>query len=360
MSTDTQLLEDPSIPSTWEEEYQRTLPVLDQYKKEIQHQQQQQRRHWSFVEIVRVNQLDGIKLDQEINEVLKIQFMKIFTFMKPEWVDKYQPELHALLQFLIYKYSIFTLGTTYGNLVQNLKFRNNLAPVPIDQVTPDTVPLTTWQKALYGVLTIGGEWGWSRLCRYSVNQGWGDMEENTWQRRAWKILTYLENIYKCLSILNLLVFLRNGQYASVINRLLGMQLVYYKPNMSRRVSFELLNRQLVWLGFSEFLLFLLPLINMDRIKNFLYRRLFTKPRPEMSTIRRSPSATTLLHPPLCCPVCNSDPVFNPYISSCGHIFCYYCLKANCMADSQFPCPKCGKVVLSMKRWSPLDNNSRPS
>jgi hypothetical protein len=29
-----------------------------------------------------------------------------------------------------------------------------------------------------------------------------------------------------------------------------MQLVYYKPNMTRRVSFELLNRQLVWLGFS--------------------------------------------------------------------------------------------------------------
>jgi hypothetical protein len=44
-------------------------------------------------------------------------------------------------------------------------------------VTPETIPLAAWQKVLYGVLTIGGEWGWSRLCRYSVTQGWGDMEE---------------------------------------------------------------------------------------------------------------------------------------------------------------------------------------
>ncbi|KIZ02960.1 hypothetical protein MNEG_4995 [Monoraphidium neglectum] len=41
--------------------------------------------------------------------------------------------------------------------------------------------------------------------------------------------------------------------------------------MSRLVSFEYLNRQLVWQELSEFLLFLLPLINVPRLKRAMLR-----------------------------------------------------------------------------------------
>jgi peroxin-2 len=36
--------------------------------------------------------------------------------------------------------------------------------------------------------------------------------------------------------------------------------------MSRLVSFEYLNRQLVWQELSEFLLFLLPLVNVTKVR----------------------------------------------------------------------------------------------
>jgi len=149
---------------------------------------------------------------------------------------------------------------------KNLKFRNELLHNDVARAPQDVAALSTIQKILYGVFTIGGEWLWARITRLSINQGWGDMAEDDWQRKVWKIMTYVENTYRALTILNFVLFLRNGQYVSLINRILGMRLVYNKANMTRRVSFELLNRQLVWLGFSEFLLFLLPLINMDRIK----------------------------------------------------------------------------------------------
>lgn len=41
--------------------------------------------------------------------------------------------------------------------------------------------------------------------------------------------------------------------------------------MSRMISFEYLNRQLVWQELSEFLLFLLPLINVPRLKRAVTR-----------------------------------------------------------------------------------------
>jgi peroxin-2 len=336
--------EECRVTPDWEEEWKKTLPLVQSYREELK------KRTRRNVEILRVNQLDALKLDQEINEVLKMQFMKIFTFAKPDFVEKYQPELNAVMQFLIYRYSIFTLGTTYGNLLQNLKFRNELVR-PSIAATNDPSPLTTLQKVTYGVLTIGGEWCWARLSRMSLTSGWGDRAQNDWHRKAWQWLSHIENTYKCLSIINFLVFLYNGKYVTLINRLLGMRLVYYKPNMTRRVSFELMNRQLVWHGFTEFLLFLMPLINIERIKGFLYRKL-VKPKLVDHTHHTSQ------HPHVfSCPVCNTDPAGTPYIANCGHIFCYYCLKAGCMADSQFSCPRCGVVVVSMQRWTPLVKSS---
>lgn len=114
-----------------------------------------------------------------------------------------------------------------------------------------------------------------------------------------------------------------------MGRLLGMRLVYFRPNMTRRVSFELMNRQLVWHGFAvrlssslllhhycfycevincvqEFLLFLMPLINWDRIKTFLIRR-FNKPR----NYPRGLNPSLLTHT-MACGVCNIEPAYNPY------------------------------------------------
>lgn len=53
---------------------------------------------------------------------------------------------------------------------------------------------------------------------------------------------------------------------TLVERLIGARLVYRQPNMSRLISFEYLNRQLVWQELSEFLLFLLPLINVAKVR----------------------------------------------------------------------------------------------
>lgn len=53
---------------------------------------------------------------------------------------------------------------------------------------------------------------------------------------------------------------------TLVERFIGARLVYRQPSMSRLVSFEYLNRQLVWQELSEFLLFLLPLVNVTKVR----------------------------------------------------------------------------------------------
>lgn len=51
---------------------------------------------------------------------------------------------------------------------------------------------------------------------------------------------------------------------------------------------------------------------------------------------------------MACVVCGEEEAHTPYVTDCGHIFCYYCLKLNCIQDDQFACPRCVRAwYLSM-------------
>ena len=56
---------------------------------------------------------------------------------------------------------------------------------------------------------------------------------------------------------------------SLLERMLQARLVYQRANMARAISFEYLNRQLVWHELSELLLFVLPLISVTRLKRMI-------------------------------------------------------------------------------------------
>ena len=59
---------------------------------------------------------------------------------------------------------------------------------------------------------------------------------------------------------------------SLLERVLRTRLVYQRANMARAISFEYLNRQLVWHELSELLLFMLPLISVTRLKKMIVNR----------------------------------------------------------------------------------------
>jgi len=73
-----------------------------------------------------------------------------------------------------------------------------------------------------------------------------------------------------------LVFLQRGVFCSISDRLLGIRLVHIDPTAHRQPAFEYMNRVMLWNGLSEFLLTVVPLIDLAKVRQSLTRRLLPK------------------------------------------------------------------------------------
>ncbi|CAL5324134.1 unnamed protein product [Camellia sinensis] len=223
------------------------------------------------ISISRVNQADAQQLDIEMSAMLKEQLVK----------------------FLIWRFSIWVDKPTPGNSLMNLRYRDERAIEP-------RVKERAWRDLDSLLLrNFGtGQYIWARLQSFSAFRRWGDSEQTSLPRRAWILIQRIEGIFKAASFGNLLIFLYT-------RRSTKSKTCLWSPNMNRAVSFEYMNRQLVWNEFSEMLLLLLPLINSSSIKKFLHP--FSKDKSSSS----EGDDTT-------CPICLASPTIPFLAHSCQH------------------------------------------
>lgn len=66
--------------------------------------------------------------------------------------------------------------------------------------------------------------------------------------------------------LNFIGFLWSGKYVTLVERLTGSIVEDLRKNRRRAVAFEYMNREIVWQGLTEFLLFVTPLISFEKVK----------------------------------------------------------------------------------------------
>ncbi|KAM1219554.1 hypothetical protein FF2_045973 [Malus domestica] len=290
------------------------------------------------ISISRVNQFDAGRLDIEMSAMLKEQLVKVFSLMKPGMLFQYEAELDAFLEFLIWRFSIWVDKPTPGIALMNLRYRDERAMEARGKVRTglEGPGLTVAQKLWYCVATVGGQYIWARLQSFSAFRRWGDSEQRSVARGAWILIQRIEGLYKAASFGNLLLFLYTGRYRNLIERALRARLVYGSPNMNRAVSFEYMNRQLVWNEFSEMLLLLLPLLNSSSMKKLLSP--FSKDKSSSSK-----------EDDLTCPICQASPTVPFLALPCEHRYCYYCLRTRCAAVPAFRCSKCNEPVVAMQR-----------
>jgi peroxin-2 len=110
-----------------------------------------------------------------------------------------------------------------------------------------------------------------------------------------------------------------------VDRLLGMRLALINPKLSRQVSFEFMNQQLVWHGLSEFLMFLMPLLNLPALKQTIargFRWIVRQTIGSDSDAAVSGGADGMAAPGAGsmqvggCPVCQTEPITRPVCCSC--------------------------------------------
>lgn len=133
------------------------------------------------------------------------------------------------------------------------------------QSTAVDAPLSRIQLALYPLITIIAPYAFSKAQAHMTEHHFDRAPTESPAFALFSLSEQLQRVWHMASLLNFGLFLWNGKYRTITDRLLGMRLTYANRALHRNVSFEFLNRQLVWNAFTEFLLFLLPLIRPQRI-----------------------------------------------------------------------------------------------
>lgn len=171
--------------------------------------------------------------------------------------------------------------------------------------------------------------------------------------------------------------------------------------LSKNVSYEFMNRQMVWHAFTEFLLFFLPIINTRKLKRTVTRAISKVREMPMipSALRSLPAIDQAsggvirkgkyaMLPEQQCAICAEDAAFDinallsnttqeldvapslsaappphplniPYTTSCGHSYCYTCiadrmLRAADDGDESWECLRCDAPVKGAVRLEQRD------
>lgn len=199
-----------------------------------------------------------------------------------------------------------------------------------------------------------------------------------------RISDLVSTVHSIAALVSFLVFLTNGRYRTLLDRVLRMRLVPPANQARREVSFEYLNRQLVWHAFTEFLLFLLPLVGISRWRK-LISRAWKKAKDALrgSTAHDDEEDSTAgemsFLPERTCAICYQDQnmtstaadqransgasggiigsaqtdVTNPYEATCGCVYCYVCIATRLEAEEgeAWICLRCGRHVYGCQPWA---------
>ena len=153
----------------------------------------------------------------------------------------------------------------------------------------------------------------------------------------WNAMQSIEAVWKALELANHVVYIRHGMYRGALDRLVGARLVYGDVSASRHISFDYLNRQLIWSEVSDFVLFVLPLLHAGSVGRFVNKYL-----PMNESIRGAGT----IGADATCPICETtreSPVRCRAVP-CGHAYCYYCLASRLATSPEPRCYVCSEHI----------------
>ncbi|XP_039277201.1 peroxisome biogenesis factor 2 isoform X1 [Nilaparvata lugens] len=279
----------------------------------------------------RVTLLDASDLDDETHRVLKDQLSKATKFLPINVLVKWDAEIDALLRLAIWRLSVCNHKATFGQQLLNISYGSNLSKTKARLLVISTV-FCSYFKTKISNMTIRSS---PHICSEDETARLYHLLEH-----LKKGLTVMETVICMASFLNLIVFLREGRYPTLIDRILGLEPAV-GSSQSRSIGYRYMTRELLWHGFMELITFTLPLVNFRYFKRKLISLIYTD-KNSMKSCRFDGSRFELTLKTRCA-ICQQVPI-RPHHISCRHVFCYYCIQSNFCADQNFECPECGQLV----------------
>lgn len=336
----------------------------------------------------RVGQVDAELLDEELVELLRGQVGDALKYVggrapaagtagtnNPVLHD-WDAEISLVLRAVLFKLTVWDHDATYGAALQNLKYTDARRDGPV------LAPPTRWQKSLYGLVTVVGRYLWTKWEGWLLEQDGGFDGPSPTVRRLSRWTSALSTAHAAAAFASFLAFLLHGRYRTLLDRVLRMRLAPPTSQVSREVSFEYLNRQLVWHAFTEFLLFVLPLVGINRWRRWLARA-WRRTKKIMSTGGGEAGSDEkkgeyAFLPERTCAICYQDQnsattetelmaaasagvvgsaqtdITNPYEAiPCGCVYCFVCLATRIEREEGegWTCLRCGELVKECKPWN---------
>eukprot|EP00762_Andalucia_godoyi_P004003 ANDGO_05690.mRNA.1 Peroxisome biogenesis factor 2 len=272
------------------------------------------------------SQLDSLILQADVESMLRMQWKRIFALASPVFRDDFQADLEALFSLFLFRYTLWTNYQTYSDKLLDISYRiANKEKMTL--ANPSRLRLLC-----YAVVTVGIPYCYQKFVSLQFTNA--------------KII---ERAHLLLEILNRYLFLWTGEFRTVADRVCQMRLLPVRTATPRIPYYDFLHRQLVWKTFSEFALFVYPLIKsrICRVRTMLLRTVFRTLRsPKHDRGQRLSSQDTLAPTtgastiPRQCHACEASPTKFPCAASCGHVFCYMCIAGSVEANPDAACPVC--------------------
>ncbi|KAJ1731278.1 peroxisome assembly protein (Peroxin-2) [Coemansia sp. BCRC 34490] len=306
----------------------------------------------------RVNKLDAELLDDEVAGMIRDPVSRAFSLVDSRFVDRYRNEVDAAIGAALFALSAGSARrrATYGQMVQNLEYAR----------TGRGFAQRLW---MLGLVTVVGRYAWRRVVAAVSARGWANEPSGSVRARAWRAVQRIERVARLAALVNLVVYMGAGQYRTIAERVLRLRLVSARPQLDHSVSFEFLNRQLVWHAFTEFVMFAVPLVNPARVRAWAARQL--RAVVGVSAAAAVDPAIAAL-PDGVCAICattaegsgagadvgvdadvgvgsgaSQSPhrAVNPYVTPCAHTYCYVCIRTRMLAEAdECACLRCGSHV----------------
>lgn len=317
----------------------------------------------------RVLQLDAGILDNELYSLLKQQLSDAFQLLSPKSFSySLHPELYSLLlKLVLFRVTTLKSGSSYGFKLQNLKLSDLKTGKVIGQ---------RLRYILFGAIV--GQYFFEKAKSYLYNleesqirdlKVWVQRMKQVLYRFRTQLLRATDDLIKIASLVNFVLFLVQGRYSSLLHRVLGVVITPLNPDLLKfngdNVSFEFQNRQLVWNVMTEFLVFVIPLLQVQKWRRLVHSMVTKRRKNSDSRVEAAPTKYHSL-PLAQCAICievaeasgiraASTQITSPYVTNCGHVFCYICLATRINAienGSELAelCPRCNTKITSFREY----------
>ncbi|XP_067946672.1 peroxisome biogenesis factor 2-like isoform X1 [Watersipora subatra] len=268
---------------------------------------------------LRVNQLDAASYDDYIYDMLWERVQDILKYFKGSTIlSTYAHELKAVIKLSLWLVVFRRQHASLGQQLLDMRYAVTNSGKAMEMIS-------SVQSHLYLICHVILPYIMSKL-----DDWFGRRDASTSFPMLSKLYVILSGIWHCVSLVHFVTFLRKGTFLHVYERLCGIQAIHPEGRQLRQVGFEVFNRELIWHDLAKFMLFLLPYINMRKLRKWF----------------SSGSQTSSDHHKFCM-LCDSFPTNPQQISGCVHIYCYHCVAVLIATEGYWHCVSCGSRIDSI-------------